>query len=95
MPYYVPGTVSDTGDKAGNLKHNASALMEWSSHWVVNKWGDRVGTVVCPTLDRMVRESLFETEQKNSSSEEQSQVDIFGKGVEDRGWKDKPQMQRS
>lgn len=54
-----------------------------------------MGTVVCPTLDRMVRESLFETEQKNSSSEEQSQVDIFGKGVRDRGRKNKPQMRRS
>lgn len=54
-----------------------------------------MGTVVCPTLDRMVRESLFETEQKNSSSEEQSQVDIFGKGVGDRGWKNNPQMRRS
>lgn len=51
-----------------------------------------MGTVVCPTLDRMVKGSLFETEQKNSSSEEQSQVDIFGKGVGDRGWKNKPQM---
>lgn len=28
MPHCVPGTVSDTGDRAGNLKHNSSALME-------------------------------------------------------------------
>lgn len=50
-----------------------------------------MGTVVCPTLDRVVRESLSETEQKNSSSEEQSSGHFWERGG-GRGWKNKPQI---
>lgn len=67
----MPGTVLDNEDKAGNLKHTASALVDWPSSQVGNKTGrrDRVRNGECPTLDRVVTEGLFWAEQ--------SQMDIF------------------
>lgn len=71
----MPGTVLDTEDKAGNLKHTTSVLVDWPSSQVGNKggWRRQSRDWGVPTLDRAVTEGLFWAEQ--------SQVDISGKGV--------------